>query len=48
MVRDERRIGNKVEIADRFFISSLPSNAENILNAVRSHWSIETSLPEAS
>ena len=44
MVRDERIIGDKIEKTDRFFISSLPSNAENILSSVRSHWSIETSL----
>ena len=44
MVRDERIIGDKTEKADRFFISSLPSNAENILDAVRFHWSIENSL----
>lgn len=28
----------------RFFISSLPSNALRILDCVRSHWAIETSL----
>ena len=44
LVRDERRIGDKIEISDRLFISSLPSNAEQILGAARAHWSIETSL----
>ena len=29
---------------DRFYISSLPGQAEKILQAVRTHWSIENSL----
>ena len=28
----------------RYYISSLPSNAERILQAVRNHWSIENKL----
>ena len=44
LVIDERIIGDKKEKSKRFFISSLPSDALRILNSVRSHWSIETSL----
>ncbi len=44
LVIDERIIGEKKQKSKRFFISSLPSDAEKILNCVRSHWSIETSL----
>ena len=44
LVIDERIISGKKQKSERFFISSLPSDAEKILNSVRSHWSIETSL----
>ena len=44
LVIDERIIGEKKQKSKRFFISSLPSDAEKILDSVRSHWSIETSL----
>ena len=44
LVIDERIIGEKKQKSKRFFISSLPNDAEKILNSVRSHWSIETSL----
>lgn len=44
LVIDERIIGKKKQKSKRFFISSLPSDAEKILDSVRSHWSIETSL----
>ncbi len=44
LVIDERIISEKKQKSKRFFISSLPCDAEKILNSVRSHWSIETSL----
>ncbi len=44
LVIDERIIDQKKQKSMRFFISSLPSNAQKMLNCVRSHWTIETSL----
>jgi predicted transposase YbfD/YdcC len=44
MVRAEQQRGNKTMTDDRFFISSLPGDAEKLLQAVRTHWSIENSL----
>jgi len=44
MVRAERRIGEKREIKERYYISSLPGNAKQLLNAVRGHWHIENRL----
>ncbi len=44
LVIDERLINQKKQKSMRFFISSLPSNAEKMLDCVRSHWTIETSL----
>jgi predicted transposase YbfD/YdcC len=44
MVVGERRIGDKVSIESRYYISSLECNAEMILRAVRDHWGIENSL----
>ncbi len=44
MVKRERRIGTKVEIEVQYYISSLMSNAQHILNAVRGHWGIENRL----
>ncbi|MBC7872147.1 MAG: ISAs1 family transposase [Chitinophagaceae bacterium] len=43
-VQRERRFANKTEQETSYYISSLPSNASLILNAIRSHWSIENSL----
>ena len=43
-VTGERRIGEKVSIESRYFISSLPGNAKELLRAVREHWGIENSL----
>ena len=40
----ERRIGDKVSVETRYYISSLECNAEMILHAVRNHWTIENSL----
>jgi predicted transposase YbfD/YdcC len=44
MIRSERRIGEKVEIKTRYFISSLHMNAKAFLKAKRSHWGIENRL----
>jgi len=44
MILSERRIGETVEIQDRYFITSLESNAEKILQAKRSHWGVENGL----
>ncbi len=40
-VTGERRIGEKVSIESRYYISSLPGNAKQTLWAVREHWGIE-------
>ena len=44
MILSERRIGDEVEVQDRYFITSLESNAEKILRAKRSYWGIENCL----
>ena len=44
MVRAERRIGHNNSIKYRLFISSLPSDAQRILHAVRTHWDIENKV----
>ena len=44
MVEAERRIGEKTTTTRRYFISSLKSDAESMLNAVRSHWGIENEV----
>jgi len=43
-VTGERRIGEKVSIESRYYISSLPGGSEQLLRAVREHWGIENSL----
>ena len=44
MVICTRIIGEKQTMHVRYYISSLPSNAKRILEAVRKHWSIENKL----
>jgi len=44
MILSERRIGDVVEVQDRYFISSLESDANKILQAKRSYWGIENRL----
>jgi predicted transposase YbfD/YdcC len=44
MVRAERRIGAKRETETRYYISSLPGKAQQLLKAVRDHWHIENRL----
>ncbi len=43
-VRAERRIGEAITVETRYYISSLPGEARQVLAAVRSHWGIENSL----
>jgi predicted transposase YbfD/YdcC len=44
MIINTRIIGDQETKQVRYYISSLPSNAEKILRAVRKHWSIENEL----
>lgn len=44
MIQSQRRINGRVEQETRYYISSLPGEAAQIAQAVRSHWTIENSL----
>jgi predicted transposase YbfD/YdcC len=44
MVVCQRRIGETTTIKTRYYLSSLASDAEQMLQAVRTHWSIENNL----
>ena len=44
MVQSERRIGNQKTTTRRYFISSLKSDAKQLLNAIRTHWGIENKV----
>ena len=44
MVESERRIGDKVSIETRYFLSSLEGDAAKVARAVRLHWGIENGL----
>lgn len=44
MVKRERRLGLKIETEVKYYISSLMSSAQHILNAIRGHWGIENQL----
>jgi predicted transposase YbfD/YdcC len=44
MVRAERRLADKTSVEVRYYLSSLPSNAAQLLHAVRRHWSIENQV----
>ncbi len=44
MIESERRVGDKTEQQTSYYITSLESDAEKILKAKRSHWSIENRL----
>ena len=44
MVRSERREGERVSVETRYYISSLESEAQRFLGAVRGHWGIENSV----
>jgi predicted transposase YbfD/YdcC len=40
----ERRLEEKTETKTRYYISSLPGDAKQLLNAIRTHWHIENRL----
>jgi predicted transposase YbfD/YdcC len=44
MVKSERRINGVSSNETRFFISSLPPDAKQLLHVIRSHWGIENKL----
>ena len=44
MVCTERRVGDLSEKETRYYISSLPSDAKQLLDTVRAHWHIENRL----
>jgi predicted transposase YbfD/YdcC len=44
MIEETREYKGKTSIDRRFFISSLPADAEKIAKAVRAHWAIENNL----
>jgi predicted transposase YbfD/YdcC len=43
-VQRERRLADKTEIDTAYYISSLPAEAEPLLDATRFHWAVENSL----
>ena len=44
MVQATRRVGEETTVTRRYFISSLESDAKQLLHAVRSHWGIENKV----
>lgn len=44
MVQAERRLGEETTTTRRYFISSLESDAKQLLHAVRTHWGIENKV----
>lgn len=44
MVQTERRLGEETTTTRRYFISSLESDAKQLLHAVRTHWGIENKV----
>jgi predicted transposase YbfD/YdcC len=44
MVKTERRLAQKTEYQVKYYISSLPSDAESMLAASRGHWGIENQV----
>ena len=43
MVESERLIGESSSLETRYYISSLPNEAERLLESARSHWTVENS-----
>ena len=43
-VQRERRLPDKTEINTAYYISSLPAEADSLLDATRFHWAVENSL----
>ena len=44
MVEATRTLGGKTSVEPRFYLSSLPPDAEQFAQAVRKHWGIENQL----
>ena len=44
MVESRRRTGERESLEPRYYISSLDSDAQRLLQATRSHWGIENSV----
>ena len=44
MVESTRQLSGKTSLETRYFISSLPPNAKQLLAAIRGHWGIENSV----
>lgn len=44
LVESQRIHAGKTSLEQRYFLSSLPADAKKLLNAVRTHWTIENSL----
>jgi predicted transposase YbfD/YdcC len=44
MVKSKTQFGHKTTETFRYYISSLPTDAERHSHVIRSHWSIENSL----
>jgi predicted transposase YbfD/YdcC len=44
LVESERHIGEQVTTERRYFLSSLPSDAQKFLSVVRAHWAVENCL----
>jgi len=44
MVASSRQIAKGQEQEKRFYISSLPADAEKLASAIRAHWGVENSL----
>ena len=44
MIQTERQLGDQATVSRRYFISSLRSDAERLLQAVRGHWGIENKV----
>jgi len=44
VIEETRNIKGKISLERRYFISSLPPEAQTIAHAVRSHWAVENSL----
>lgn len=43
-IRAQRRLGDEVSTEDRYHISSLPGQANQLLTTVRRHWNVENEL----
>lgn len=44
VIESEPCMGGKTSIEQRFYISSLPADADRLLRAIRAHWSVENRL----